>query len=200
VDGYLEPAIGYGTVFVPYGSGLRAYDEATGTLRWNIDLGYTAEGSPLLANGYAFVRANGRTIAVDIETQTIAWSTSVGGPIAVAGDRLYVFSSSGEVLGFESIPVDAEDGAPPHRFALEQNFPNPFDRTTQITYSLPTAERVTLEVFNALGQRVATLVEGLQQPGVHAVEWTPSGLSSGVYHLRLRAGTQVLTKRAALVR
>ena len=200
VDGYLEPAIGYGMVFVPYGSGLRAYDEATGTLRWNIDLGYTAEGSPLLANGYAFVRANGRTIAVDVATQAIAWSTSVGGPIAVAGDRLYVFSSSGEVLGFESVPVDAEDGATPHRFALEQNFPNPFDRTTQITYSLPTTERVTLEVFNALGQRVATLIEGLQQPGVHAVEWTPSGLSSGVYHLRLRAGTQVLTKRAALVR
>jgi hypothetical protein len=88
----------------------------------------------------------------------------------------------------------------PSRVELEQNFPNPFNPTTTIGFTLPRAGYTRLEVFSILGTRVAMLMEGELEAGFHAVEWTPAGEATGVYLLRLQAGAQTLTRRMVLVR
>jgi hypothetical protein len=70
-------------------------------------------------------------------------------------------------------------------FRLSQNHPNPFNPTTEISYSVPVPSRVTLEVFNTLGQRVALLVDGVKEAGSHTVQWNGTG-ASGVYFYRIQ--------------
>ncbi|HET9131665.1 MAG TPA: T9SS type A sorting domain-containing protein, partial [Terriglobia bacterium] len=88
----------------------------------------------------------------------------------------------------------------PVRFQLEQNFPNPFNPTTAITYELPLTTHVSLTVYDLLGREVATLVRGRMNAGVHRVTFDGSRLSSGVYFYRIRAGEHTETKKLLLVR
>jgi hypothetical protein len=71
--------------------------------------------------------------------------------------------------------------AAPERFELLQNYPNPFNPTTTISYQLPAKSRVTLTIFNLLGQEVATVFEGEKEPGYHQETWSAAAASSGVY-------------------
>jgi hypothetical protein len=88
----------------------------------------------------------------------------------------------------------------PQTVALEQNYPNPFNPSTTIRYGLPNRSRVTLTIFNTLGQIVRELVNGETEAGYHEVRFDGSGLSSGVYFYRLRAGNFVETRKLLLVR
>ena len=80
----------------------------------------------------------------------------------------------------------------PEEFALMQNYPNPFNPTTNIRFALPVESRVTVEIYNVLGQRVKTLINEQRAAGFHTVEWNGTGVSgqqlgSGAYFLRLEA-------------
>jgi ligand-binding sensor domain-containing protein len=88
----------------------------------------------------------------------------------------------------------------PQLFRLEQNFPNPFNPTTSIRYSLPQRSQVTLSMFNTLGQQVATLVNETQEAGYHDVRFDGNGLASGVYFYRIQAGSFVQTKKLLILR
>ncbi len=94
----------------------------------------------------------------------------------------------------------SNDPARPAVFALQQNFPNPFNPSTQIRFSIPHAAHVTLQVFNIIGQLVATLVDEELSPGSHTVTWNASGVAGGVYIYRLTDGQTVETKRLILLK
>lgn len=93
----------------------------------------------------------------------------------------------------------------PTEFALDQNYPNPFNPTTEIPLALPTAARVSLRVYNVLGQEVRTLVDGPMDAGFHTVSWdgrSSSGgsVSSGVYFYRVETDNFTETKKMLMLK
>lgn len=105
--------------------------------------------------------------------------------------------------------VGTSTSAPDHGenmpgFRLEHNSPNPFNPTTMITYTLPHASQVALEVFDMTGRKIATLDEGMRSEGAHTVTWNgdvdgAGHASSGVYLCRLQADTYVGTRKMVLL-
>ncbi len=83
--------------------------------------------------------------------------------------------------------VKDEKNVKVHNHYLEQNYPNPFNPATNISFSLPVTAKVTLEIFNALGQKVSTLANGDMQAGIHTVNFDAASLASGIYFYTLSA-------------
>jgi hypothetical protein len=88
----------------------------------------------------------------------------------------------------------------PSAYSLDQNFPNPFNTATTIRYSLAHRSQVTLAVFNLVGERVATLVNEMQESGTHDARFDASGLASGMYFYRLLAGGYVETRQLVVMK
>ena len=88
----------------------------------------------------------------------------------------------------------------PADYALQQNFPNPFNPVTQIVFAVPRTERVELTIFNNLGQRVATLVDRVLSAGEYEVQMDAARLASGTYFYRLKAGDFSSVKKMTLLR
>lgn len=100
----------------------------------------------------------------------------------------------------EGVSVDGDHNLNPYIFKLNNNYPNPFNPTTNITYQIPADAIVTLTVYNVLGQRVATLVSERQAPGQYTVQFDASRLASGQYIYRLQAGDRTMTRSMTLIK
>lgn len=85
-------------------------------------------------------------------------------------------------------------------FRLEQNYPNPFNPSTNISYSISEAGAVTLEVFDLLGQKVATLVNRVHTAGIYNVDFDASNLTSGIYIYRINQDGESVTRRMTLIK
>jgi len=110
-------------------------------------------------------------------------------------------------LDFETPPTyglgtSIEDGGfeTPTDFALFNNYPNPFNPSTNISFNLPSSEFVELNVYNVLGQRVATILNQQMTAGTHTVAFKARNLASGVYIYQIRAGSFVQNKTMMLVK
>jgi hypothetical protein len=98
-------------------------------------------------------------------------------------------------------PTGADEGGNlPGVFSLSQNYPNPFNASTIIEFYLPEAGDVRLELYNVLGQKLGTLVDGRLESGNHSVTWNSGDLTSGIYFYRLKSGNLSETKRMLLLR
>lgn len=116
----------------------------------------------------------------------------LGGTFHTAGGKASrsIAMWSGLPVGVSAIHTEI-----PRQYTLYQNYPNPFNPTTTIRYALPDRSSVKLEIFNTLGQRVATLVDAEQEAGYHEVTFDASRLASGVYIYNLTAGEYVESKK-----
>lgn len=111
------------------------------------------------------------------------------GPYGVLSGNLVVHPCNQEKMAVErSMPSEFKAG------------PNPFNATTQISYFLPEAGAVQLEVFNIAGQRVETLSQGWQTAGEHKLNWDAEDFISGVYFLRLTTGEESLVRKVTLLK
>lgn len=98
-------------------------------------------------------------------------------------------------------PVEEETGAAiPEKFNLFGNYPNPFNPETVISYSLPRGEYVVLKIYNSLGEEVTTLVNELQNAGIHKIKFAAYELPSGIYFYRIQSGDFVQTKKMILMK
>lgn len=88
----------------------------------------------------------------------------------------------------------------PFEFALEPNYPNPFNPTTQIRFTLDAGGQTTLKVYDILGREVAVLVDGVLPAGRHQILFDASRLTSGVYVYRLQSGDRVRTGKTTLLK
>lgn len=95
--------------------------------------------------------------------------------------------------------VQAPNGLP-RDISLSQNYPNPFNPSTTIMWAVPVASRVTLKIFNVLGQEIGTLVNGEMGPGEYSTAWDASRFPTGAYFYRLQVGGSVQTRKLVLVK
>jgi len=86
-------------------------------------------------------------------------------------------------------------GKPKPIFHFAQNYPNPFNAATTIRFTLYQSSKISLEIYNTLGQRVETLIDGFCHYGAYKVEWRPRELSAGIYLCRLKAAGQIETRK-----
>ena len=118
-------------------------------------------------------------------------------------ERRGLFSAWSDVWHFtagQPTAVEAPEAEVPTTYVLHQNYPNPFNPTTTIRFGVPRPGRVRLVIYNVLGQKVETLMEGALPPGWHVVHWDASSLASGVYFYRLEADGSQEVKRMLLVK
>ena len=108
----------------------------------------------------------------------------------INGDALYMsHSRSGQ--SFQSGP---------HSFELSKLYPNPFNPSTEVSFSLPMDGHVQLTAYDVRGKEVDMIFEGAQSVGSHSYIWNASNLPSGVYYIRLQAGSMVTSQKALLIK
>ncbi|HLX11902.1 MAG TPA: T9SS type A sorting domain-containing protein, partial [Bacteroidota bacterium] len=149
---------------------------------------------------------------------TISWKTNPAQ--GEYGEAVYSLFSSGtgalltpNVIGTGSIQItnsnagdleltsmSSSGNTVPKQFELTQNFPNPFNPATTISYGLPSDGFVTLKIYNALGELVTTLVSGEQTRGRHLAVWNAGNYSSGIYWYRMVAPGFVATKQMVVMK
>lgn len=88
----------------------------------------------------------------------------------------------------------------PYKFEINSVYPNPFNPSTEVTFSVAKDGFVSLSAYNTLGQKVDVIYEGHQTVGSHSFTWNASHLTSGVYYLKLDAGNQIQTMKTMLVK
>jgi hypothetical protein len=158
------------TVVGQYGTVLRS---TNGGASW------TSQWSGITSDLYAVSFTDGNT-GTAVGAQGRILRTNTGGVLVSVGSR---------------INPDV-----PQRIYLSQNFPNPFNPRTTIVYRVESRESVELRVFDILGREVVTLVNEVQDAGLKSVQWDATGVASGVYFYRLRAGNFVDTKKLVVLR
>jgi hypothetical protein len=104
-----------------------------------------------------------------------------------------------------SATLGIDESTLPDVFALHNNYPNPFNPVTNITYDIPEVANVSLEIYNVMGQKVRTLASGSHEPGRYRVLWNATndfgeGLSSGMYIYKIQAGDFVSVKKLILMK
>jgi len=105
------------------------------------------------------------------------------------------------ILTAENITaVGLGDETLPSSFTLNQNYPNPFNPSTQISFALNSDSQITLDIFNILGQKVATLINEFRNAGTYSVNFDASNLTSGIYFYRLSNGQNTLVKKMNLIK
>jgi Secretion system C-terminal sorting domain len=119
----------------------------------------------------------------------------------VSGDYSYRIKQIDRDGSFSySNEVQTEIETVPKKFELDQNYPNPFNPTTGIQYSVAGNQKVTLKVYNILGEEVATLVNEVKNAGTYNAMFNGSKLASGIYYYRLQSGNQVEMKKMMLIK
>ena len=111
-------------------------------------------------------------------------------------------SDMGAYGGVDSmlVGIDGPEVKNPIEFALRDNYPNPFNLTTLISYELIAPSYVCVDIFDLLGRRITTLINENQLPGSHSIIWDAKDAPSGIYLYRIRAENLTQTKKMALIK
>lgn len=114
--------------------------------------------------------------------------------------QVYNYAAAGLTDVSKEVPTTI-----PWSFDLGQNYPNPFNPTTEIRFTVPQFEHVTLQIFDMLGRKVKTLVDEMRHAGPHVVRWNATNdngfpVASGVYLYRLTAGDLKMTKKMTVLK
>lgn len=142
---------------------------------------------------------------INMENLLTEYPSLTGYQDFVSIDRIIfcgVFDLAGLTL-YNHIPQIVETDSTRIRsysFKLENNYPNPFNPVTTINYSIPVQSAVKLEVYNILGQKIATLVNEVKLPGSYSEEFKAGSLPSGIYFYRLTSENFSLTKKMLLLK
>lgn len=165
---------------------------------------------------YKIYHKNGsETVVINQKILTDSWVSLGTFPFA-QGTSGYIrlgdgSDSTGQEIVFDAVKfkyvsplsVKQTTASVPTEIELSQNYPNPFNPATTISFSIPdvsVSSRTVLQVYDVLGNEIATLVDGRLSAGRYSVPFNAAWYASGVYIYRLRIGNNVLTRRMMLVK
>ena len=163
------------------------------------------EDSPLTSVADGFADGEAFVYAVWDASTNIEYGLDFGGvtvsyDLVVAGDERFESDGIYVVSELAASSVVSNEAATSGAFALGTNYPNPFASSTTIRYQLASQGPVRLEVFNALGRRVALLVDEVKPAGAHEVSLdVADGLASGIYVYRIRAGSFTANRKMTVL-
>lgn len=138
-----------------------------------------------------------------LSNDTVQLSFTTGEPVSGTFSNASMTLFAGVSSFNEQMPTSVSGNDPeiPTVFNLRQNYPNPFNPSTTIPYDLPKSSEVRIDVYNIIGVKVATLVNGIMPAGSHTVQFDASALASGMYLYRFFAdGQGVSTKKMMLIK
>jgi hypothetical protein len=121
--------------------------------------------------------------------------------LAVNGGNLFA-GTYGNGVWERPLITDVKDGKSeiPSVFSLSQNYPDPFNPSTTISFTIPTRSSVSLKIFDLLGKEVSTIVSQELPAGTYSRQWNAAKMSSGIYFYRLQTGSFTQTKRLVLLK
>jgi len=160
----------------------------------SINLGDTVKF--VLASIHNAVEVTQATWDANGNTSNGGFSTQFGGGTVIPQEaRTYYYVCSPHAsFGMKgSITINAVTGVTsgennfPSVFKLSQNFPNPFNPSTRISFTVPEPSEITLKVYNLLGAEIQTLAQGIYSAGAYKKSWDASNVSAGIYFYRLQA-------------
>ena len=157
------------------------------------------EADPLTMNGVVYHTTNGGTTWT---REVVAPNPYWGYAITGSGGNVWIAGYEGRILkklGPTGVKED-QTNASPSGFQLAQNFPNPFNPSTTLSFSIPSSSFVILKVYDMLGKEVRTLVNENKPAGIYGITFDATGLPSGLYFYRLQAGGQTITRKMLLVK
>jgi hypothetical protein len=150
--------------------------------------------------GFALMRATAVTGVLTLQAGQLDNSVY---PVTIASGGSVVRTggtSKAQIPGWPTTGVESGNGSVPLVFGLAQNFPNPFNPSTTIQYSIATATHVTVKVYNLLGAEVETLLDQNQSAGVYTLRFNASRLASGMYFYQMKTAEYVSTKKMILIK
>jgi hypothetical protein len=155
--------------------------------------------TPILKPGQSYTPPEAALIVPDVQGPSLETVTY----LAAYAPALNLSDTLVTAVTFD-FPTGVDD-TPSYGLVLDQNIPNPFNATTSISYILPERASVTLRVYDVKGRPVAALVDGVEAPGPHAVDWdgrSDAGAPqpSGIYFYRLKADGRILTRKMVLIK
>ncbi len=153
-------------------------------------------------SGYKFTTAFvGTDSTINSHVQQVTDSTGKSNIVTLVSGEDYSYMNIGTVQRVTAIELGlGTNGSLPKNFVLSQNYPNPFNPSTVIQFELPAQEKVTLTIYNILGERVATLLDAELSAGYHSVTFDASKLASGIYIYQLTGFHVNITKKMMLTK
>ena len=166
------------------------------TVFQGIGYGFHNSGGQLFAynfNGTSFTKTAQIEDHVSVEDIAVAADGTIF--LATWQEGMLAYTYSSEITG-----IERNFALVPQDYTLSQNYPNPFNPITNIQFSIPKTEFVSLKIYNLLGQKVTTLVDKKQPAGSYQVQWDASRFASGVYYYQLKVGDYVQTRKMVLLK
>jgi photosystem II stability/assembly factor-like uncharacterized protein len=136
--------------------------------------------------------------ADSIDGRDIVFTDANHGWLLCDNGNIYYTENNGGII--DAVNDDNPPTKTPVSFTLFQNYPNPFNPSTTIKYQIPVSSKVTLKVFNLLGNEIAALVDEHKEAGTYTSEFNASKLASGVYFYKLQAGKFITIKKLLLIK
>ena len=103
------------------------------------------------------------------------------------------FTADGNILGFDDSSQDKE-------FSILNAYPNPFNPTLNINYSLESSNHIILSIYDIKGQLIKTLLNAYQTSGQHQINWNSNGIAAGIYIIKLSIGSSYYSKKVILLK
>ncbi len=120
-----------------------------------------------------------------------------GGQFTHAGDK---YSNMIALYTDFTTGIKTESSIPPEKYSLSQNYPNPFNPSTNIDFSIPRQELVQLKIYDAIGEEIVTLIDGVMNQGNYSIKFDARNLASGIYFYKLRSGNFYKVKKMVLTK